>query len=149
MKPTKPIATSARILTYYVDNKLTQGLCEKYGARLEEMYKISKLTFRATLATFTVDIANCSNSKALTQQHSKQIALSALDGINSCLEEDDEEVFNAIIAACVTLPSRCIDNLIISLSEQIMDNCWSEDPASQSGPTSDPLDELLSLMDSE
>jgi hypothetical protein len=57
MKPTKPIATSARILTYYVDNKLTQGLCEKYGARLEKMYKISKLTFRATLATFAVDVA--------------------------------------------------------------------------------------------
>lgn len=149
MKPTqRRIATSAHVVTYYVDNRITQDLCQKYGSRLEEMYKLSKLTFRAALATFAVDVAT-QNQSIKSQKDAEQLAISAIDGIHSSIATDDEEVFNAIVELCTTLPLSCIDNLIISLSEQIFDNCWSEDPASQSGQTSDPLDELLSLTEPE
>ncbi|MBE9117215.1 hypothetical protein IQ249_15045 [Lusitaniella coriacea LEGE 07157] len=125
-------------VTYYLDNHLTQTLCQTYGSRLEKMYKFSKLAFRGALSLYAV---------WSQWQHSRTgegLMVQAIDTVDSALENDDEDVFDAIIA-CAELPTKSLESLILAMTEQIHEGCWSEDPASQSGKKPDPFDAVVDV----
>jgi hypothetical protein len=137
----QPVSTSAKPVTYYLDTHLTQTLSATYGSRLEGMYKLSKLVFRGALSLYAV-WSQWPNSNS-----AQSLMLQAIDSVDSTIQTDDEDVFQAILA-CAELPAPSLENLILSLTEQIHDTCWSEDPASQSGPISDPFDVVVSVTKS-
>ena len=114
-------------ITYYSDNHITRILSQIYGAHLEGMNQVSKLTFRAALSSYTLWKMIRSNTPI------PELLIAGIEENNRLLDHQDPEVYDAIVA-CIDLSADDIESLILSLTEQIRDNCWSQDSQGDSQP---------------